>query len=99
MSINNDGIKIFNSDDYITPEINEKVSETPNVVISNPNIRKGINIAVSAIGITLGTVISVDLASNNFDLSDITNPILAGYLYLAGVFGVAVTLPNIPKKV
>jgi hypothetical protein len=73
-------------------------SETPNVVIESPGIRKGINIAVSTVAIVLGTTIVVDAASPAFDLSAITNPVSAAVLYLASVFNLAVTLPNVPRR-
>jgi hypothetical protein len=73
-------------------------SDTPNVVIESPNLRKGINIALWSAGVILGTVIVVDGASPAFELSAYTNPISAGLLYLGSAFGFAVTLPNIPKR-
>lgn len=73
-------------------------SETPNVVIENPALRKGINIAISAAGLVLGTAIVVDLATPAFDISAWTDPITAGLLYVGAFFGVAVTVPNIPKR-
>ncbi len=73
-------------------------TDTPNVVISNPTVRKGINIALWSAGVILGTVIVVDGSTPAFELSQITGPISAGLLYLGSAFGFAVTLPNIPKS-
>ena len=76
---------------------NTTPTETPNVVISNPKVRKGINIALWSAGVILGTVIVVDGSTPAFELSQVTGPISAGLLYLGSAFGFAVTLPNIPR--
>ena len=34
-----------------------------------------------------------------FDLTEYTGPITAGYLYLSSLFGLAVTVPNVPTRV
>lgn len=73
-------------------------TQTPNVVVESPSVRKGINIAVSAVAVILGTTIVVDAASPAFDLAEFTNPISAAVLYLASVFNLAVTLPNVPRR-
>lgn len=71
-------------------------TETPNVVVQNPNVRKVAGIVLGAIGIALGTVVVVDGAAPAFDLTEYTGPITAGYLYLSSLFGLAVTVPNVP---
>ncbi|KQZ22312.1 hypothetical protein [Microbacterium sp. Root553] len=38
----------------------------------------------------------VDGATAAFDITEITIPIAAGYLYLSSLFGLAVTVPNVP---
>jgi len=73
-------------------------TETPNVVIENPNYRRIANIVVGGLGIVLGTVIVVDGSSPAFDVSQITGPASAGLLYLGSALGLAVTLPNIPRR-
>jgi hypothetical protein len=72
---------------------------TPNVIVSNPNIRRVVVAFLGALGIILGTVVVVDASAPAFDLAAYTNPIAQAYLYLSGIFGLAVTLPNIPRKV
>ena len=72
-------------------------TETPNIVVESPATRKIINIVVSSMAVILGTTIVVDAASPAFDLSQFTNPISAAVLYLASVFNLAVTLPNVPR--
>lgn len=73
-------------------------TETPNIVIGNPTVRKIINIILWSAGVILGTVIVVDGASPAFELGYITGPVSAGLLYLGSAFGFAVTLPNIPHR-
>ena len=70
---------------------------TPNVVVSNPVVRRYANVILSVVGLVLGTVVVVDGASAAFDLSAVTVPALAGYAYLTAAFGLAVTTPNIPN--
>lgn len=72
-------------------------TETPNKVVKNVNARKTLNLIVSTLAIGIATVMVVDLASEDFDLSRFTVPAAAGITYLAGVFNVAVTFPNYPK--
>jgi hypothetical protein len=73
-------------------------TKTPNVVVSNPDIRRAANIVLGVIGIVVGTAVVVDGSSPAFDISAITTPVFTGYAYLASLFGLAVTLPNIPKR-
>ena len=71
-------------------------TETPNVVVQNPTVRKAAGIILGAVGIALGTVV-VDGAAPAFDLTEYTGPTTAGYLYLSSLFGLAVTVPNVPS--
>lgn len=73
-------------------------TETPNVVVQNPDIRRAANIALGVIGIVVGTAVVVDGSTPAFDISAITTPVFTGYAYLASLFGLAVTLPNIPRR-
>ncbi|KQQ65691.1 hypothetical protein [Microbacterium sp. Leaf320] len=73
-------------------------TETPNVVVQNPTVRKTAGIVLGAVGIALGTVVVVDGAAPAFDLTEYTGPITAGYLYLSSLFGLAVTVPNVPAS-
>ncbi len=72
-------------------------TQTPNVVVENPTVRKIAGITLGIVGLALGTTLVVDGATNAFDLTELTNPISAGYLYLSSVFGLVVTVPNIPS--
>lgn len=71
---------------------------TPNVVVENPNVRRAANIFLGVVGLIVGTAVVVDASTPAFDISAITIPVTVGYAYLAGVFGLAVTTPNIPSK-
>ena len=72
-------------------------NQTPNLVIPDPNSRSKINSTLSILGLGLGTVMVVDMASPAFDLSAWTEPIFVGYAYVAAAFGLTVTRPNYPK--
>ena len=73
-------------------------SVTPNVVVANPRVRKVAGIVLGVVGVALGTAVVVDGATPAFDISAITTPVTAGYLYLSSLFGLAVTVPNIPTR-
>lgn len=75
----------------------EQPTETPNVVIESPSIRRVLNLVIAGAGLALGTTIVVDLATPAFDVSAWTDPITAGLLYVAAAFGISVTVPNIPR--
>jgi hypothetical protein len=72
-------------------------SPTPNVVISNPKIRKGLQIGLGVAGVVVGTAIVVDGSTPAFDITSITGPVSAGLLYLGSALGFAVTIPNTPS--
>ena len=72
-------------------------NETPNVVVANPTVRRYANIFLGAVGIILGAVVVADASSPLFELGQYTGPAFAVYGFLAGVFGLAVTVPNVPK--
>lgn len=72
--------------------------QTPNVVVQNPSVRKAANVVLGVAGLVLGTAIVVDGSTNAFDVTSITGPITAAYLYLGSAFGLAVTVPNIPTR-
>lgn len=72
-------------------------SYTPNVNIENPALRKGIRTVLDSIGGLVVIAAAVDVASNAFDISEITGPALAGYAIARVVFGFGVDNPNTPK--
>lgn len=73
-------------------------TETPNIVVENPTVRRVAGVILGAVGLALGTVVVVDGAAPAFDLTALTGPITAGYLYLSSVFGLVVTVPNVPTQ-
>lgn len=72
-------------------------STTPNVVVQNPAVRKVAGVVLGIAGILLPVLLAVDAATEAFDLAAFTTPALAGVSALAGVFGLSVTVPNVPS--
>ncbi len=68
----------------------------PNVVVQNPTVRKAANVVLGVSGIVLSAAVVLDVASPELDFATWTTPGLALYGFLAGVFGLAVTTPNVP---
>jgi hypothetical protein len=71
---------------------------TPNVVIENPNVRKVVNVVLGTAGIIISAATIVDLAIEPIDYAFITGPAATIVLGLAGLFGLSVTVPNVPKN-
>lgn len=72
------------------------MSETPNVVIQSPTIRRALNAIVGYGSLAVGLVVAVDTASPAFDLLAYTTPTWAGLAFLNSALTVGVTIPNIP---
>ena len=72
-------------------------TNTPNVVINNPAIRKGINAALSVAGVVVTVATIVDVAIPQIDYAFVTIPATQIILGIAALFGLAVTSPNYPK--
>ena len=72
------------------------MSETPNVVIESPTIRRALNAIVGYGSLAVGLVVAVDTASPAFDLLAYTTPTWAGLAFLNSAVTVGVTIPNIP---
>lgn len=72
-------------------------TQTPNVVIENPSIRKGIRTVVDVLGAAVFVIGAVDAASGAFDLSEILVPAGAAYIAIRTVFGFAVDNTNTPR--
>lgn len=70
---------------------------TPNVVIENPKVRRWARTILDAAGVVIGTVMVADLASEAFNLVQVTAPALAVWTYLRAAFGFTVDTPNTPK--
>lgn len=70
--------------------------DTPNVVVSNPTVRKTMN-WVLGIAMLLLPVLTIIDTSTPLDLSPWLAPVSQIVLFLGGVFGIAVINPNIPS--
>lgn len=73
-------------------------NETPNVVVQNPNVRKVANVILGAALVIFPAAAVLDGASADLDFSQWLVPATAVTSFLAGVFGLAVTTPNVPSK-
>lgn len=71
---------------------------TPNVVLGNPVVRKALNWVVGIAAVLVPLLIVIDGRADGFDISGWTDPAAAGTSFLAGLLGLAVTIPNIPSK-
>lgn len=71
---------------------------TPNVVVSDPRVRKVANVVLGAALVVFPTAAVLDAASAELDFSNWLVPATAVTSFLAGIFGLAVTTPNVPSK-
>jgi hypothetical protein len=71
-------------------------SVTPNVIVGNPAVRKVVNIilGVSALVLPIAGILDQYVAG---DWSPVLLPAGAITLFIAGAFGLTVTVPNIPS--
>lgn len=85
---------------HVDTTSNDTTAVTPNVVVSNPNTRRYAGVALYIVAVVAG------LAALFFGIfpevgGDVANRALlfvnAAVSFLSGAFGIAVTLPNIPK--
>lgn len=72
------------------------VSPTPNVVISNPTVRKAVgnSLAVASVALAVATLVDGAIAELNY--SNITGPAAVIIAGLFGIFQLGVTSPNVP---
>jgi len=70
---------------------------TPNVVVQNPSVRKYAGIVLGVALIFFPAAIVLDVNAPGLDWSAWTTPGMAVTSFLAGVFGLAVTTPNVPR--
>ena len=77
--------------------MNYTPTDTPNVVVSNPLVRKivGNTLAVASVGLAIATL--VDGAIAELDYATITGPAAVIIAGLFGIFQLGVTSPNVPK--
>lgn len=72
-------------------------TETPNVVVSDPRVRKVANVVLGVALVVFPAAAILDASSPALDFSTWLVPATAVTSFLAGVFGLAVTTPNVPK--
>lgn len=70
---------------------------TPNVVVADPRVRKVANIILGVALIVFPAAAVLDATSPGLDFSVWLIPATAVTSFLAGLFGVFVTVQNIPK--
>lgn len=73
-------------------------TETPNVTIENPKVRKITRSVIDGFGAATFVVGAVDAASAGFDLAWLLVPAGAAYIALRTVFGFAVDNRNTPTQ-
>lgn len=72
------------------------LTQTPNVGIANPNVRKAVRTVIDSIGALIFVVGAVDAVANGFDLSWLLVPAGAGYVAVRSVFGFSIDNRNTP---
>ena len=70
---------------------------TPNVVVSNPVVRKVVGNVLAVASLALSIAVLVDGAINELDYGFVTGPAAVIITGLFGIFQLAVTSPNVPK--
>lgn len=70
---------------------------TPNVVVQSPKVRKVAGVVIGVALIFFPALIVLDVNAPALDFSAWTTPGMAVTSFLAGVFGLAVTTPNVPR--
>lgn len=71
---------------------------TPNVVVADPHVRKVANIVLGVALVVFPAAAILDATSADLDFSTWLIPATAVTSFLAGVFGLAVTAPNVPTR-
>jgi hypothetical protein len=80
------------------PETPAYSTETPNVVLQNPYVRKVLNVVVGTAAIVVPVITIIDARVDAFDITAFTDAAATVTSFLAGLLAVAVTAPNIPKR-
>lgn len=73
-------------------------TQTPNVVVQNPAVRKVANVVLGVALIVFPAAIVLDASTDALDFSAWTVPAMAVTSFLAGIFGLSVTAPNVPAR-
>lgn len=77
---------------------NNEPNYTPNVVVADPRVRKVANVILGVALVIFPAAAVLDASSPALDFSAWLVPATAVTSFLAGVFGLAVTAPNVPSK-
>lgn len=72
-------------------------TETPNVVVANPLVRKIAGNTLAVASLLLAIAVLVDGAILELDYANITGPAAVIITGLFGIFQLSVTSPNVPK--
>lgn len=70
----------------------------PNVVITNPKVRKIARTILDVVTLVVAVVVAADLASDAFNALAVTTPALAVLGVLRPAFGLGVDNPNTPTS-
>lgn len=73
-------------------------AQTPNVVVSNPAVRKVANVVLGVALVVFPAAIVLDSSTDALDFTAWTVPAMAVTSFLAGIFGLSVTTPNVPTR-
>lgn len=71
-------------------------TETPNVIVQNPTVRKVVGNALGVATLALSIATLVDGAIEAINYSEITGPAAIIVAGLFGIFQLTVTSPNVP---
>ena len=73
-------------------------SETPNVIVQNPAVRKVVGNILGVASLVLSIATLVDGAIPDIEYANITGPAAVIITGLFGIFQLAVTSPNVPTE-
>ena len=72
-------------------------TETPNIIVQNPTVRKWVGNILAVATLVLSIATLVDGAIEQIAYSEYTGPAAVIIAGLFGIFQITVTSPNIPK--
>lgn len=76
---------------------NHVPSNTPNVIVENPHVRKTVGNVLGVASLVLSIAVLVDGAIAEIDYGNITGPAAVIIAGLFGIFQLGVTSPNVPS--
>jgi hypothetical protein len=78
-------------------DLNGNPAITPNVIVSNPAVRKIVGNVLAGAALVLSIATLVDGAIADLDYGNVTGPAAVIIAGLFGIFQLGVTSPNVPK--